>query len=81
METDRTGFPVTAQAALITEHEIFGTFEVEGGGWRYLRLRFPGLAGAGSTGGNRLSAAGSGAMRELDPDYPDWMVTVTNKVS
>ena len=80
VESIARGFQSQHRAALITEHEIFGTFEVEGGGWRYLRLRFrlwPGQGGLVETGFCQRILA---TVRELDPDYPDWMVSVTYRV-
>ncbi len=79
---DRTahGFRSQHRAALLTEHEVFGVLEAEGGGWKYLRLRFRVWPGQGSLVETVFRQRVLAAMRALDPDYPDWMVSVTYRV-
>ena len=80
VESTARGFQSQHRAALIGEHEIFGTFEVDGGGWRYLRLRLRVWPGQGSLVETGFRQRVLAEMRAIDPDYPDWMVTVTNRV-
>jgi small conductance mechanosensitive channel len=80
VETVARGFRSQYSAALITEPETFGTFEVDGGGWRYLRLRFRVWPGQGMLVETVFRERVLAEMRGIDPDYPDWMVTVTNRV-
>jgi small conductance mechanosensitive channel len=74
------GFQSQHRAALFTEHEIFGTFEVDGGAWRYLRLRFRVWPGQGSLVESVFKQIVLAEMRKLEPDYSDWMVNVTSRV-
>lgn len=64
-------------AIVLTEPEVLGVLHAEPGGWRYVRLKlrlWPGqTAIIETTFRQRLLAA----LRELDPGYADWMVTVT----
>ncbi|MBT8395723.1 MAG: mechanosensitive ion channel [Gemmatimonadetes bacterium] len=80
VESIARGFQSQHRAALVTEHEIFGTFVVEGGGWRYLRLRFRLWPGQGALVENLFRQRILAAVRELEPDYQDWMVSVTYRV-
>lgn len=74
------GFQSQHKAALVTEHEVFGTFDAEGAGWRFLRLRFRVWPGQGALVENIFRQRVLAAMRELDPEYPEWMVSVTYRV-
>ncbi len=74
------GFRSQHRAALVTDHEIFGIKEAEGGGWRYLRLRFRLWPGQGSLVETVFRQRVLAAMKELDPEYQDWMVNVTYRV-
>ena len=79
---DRTarGFRSQHRAALLTDHELFKTLDAEGGGWRYLRLRFRVWPGQGPLVETVFRQRVLAAMKELDPDYADWMVSVTYRV-
>lgn len=81
-EVDRlaVGFRAQHRAVLITEHEIFGIFDAGEGGWRYLRLRFRVWPGQGALIENVFRQRVVSAMRQRDPHYADWMVTVTYRV-
>jgi len=74
------GFQSQHRAALITEHEVFGIFEAEGGGWRYLRLRFRLWPGQGALVDSVFRQLLLAEIRKLDPEYPDWLITVTYRV-
>lgn len=74
------GFQSQHRAALITEHEVFGTFAAEGGAWRYLRLRFRVWPGQGALVENVFRQRILAQMKEFDPTYTEWMVTVTYRV-
>ena len=74
------GFRSQHRAALVTDHETFGIIEAEGGDWRFLRLRFRLWPGQGTLVETTFRQRVLAAMRELDPDYQDWMVSVTYRV-
>jgi len=74
------GFRSQHRAVPVTDHEIFGIQEAEGGGWRYLRVRFRLWPGQGSLIETVFRQRILAAMKELDPDYQDWMVNVTYRV-
>jgi small conductance mechanosensitive channel len=80
VEQTARGFQSQHKAALITEHEVFGTFDVDGDGWRFLRLRFRVWPGQGALVEDIFRQRVLAAMRELDPEYPEWMVSVTYRV-
>ncbi|HWV57737.1 MAG TPA: hypothetical protein VNZ57_09825, partial [Longimicrobiales bacterium] len=50
-------------------------------GWRYIRVRFRIWPGQQSVIENAVRQRAIAAMRELDPAYADWMVTVTYRIA
>ena len=80
IERIASGFQSQHRAALFTQHEIFGTFEVEGGAWRYLRLRFRVWPGQGALVESIFRQVALAEMRKLAPEYSDWMISVTYRV-
>lgn len=68
------------RSIILSEPEMFGVKEAKAGNWRYLRVKFrlwPGQTGIIETTYKQRVAA---AMKKLNPDYMDWMVTVTYRV-
>lgn len=74
------GFRSQHGAVLVTEHAIFDILEAEDGGWRYLRLRFRLWPGQGALVEHAFRQRVIAVMKEFDPEYPDWGVTVTYRV-
>ena len=65
---------------ILSEPEIFGVLEATPGPWRYLRIKFrlwPSQGGIIETTFKQRVVA---AMKKINPDFTDWMVTVTYKV-
>ena len=63
--------------AIVSEPELVGIREAEEGGWRFVRLKFrlwPGQQVLIEPGFRQRVVA---FMKTVDPDYADWMVTVT----
>lgn len=79
VEEAARGFRSQHQAA-ITDHELFGFLEAQGGGWRFLRLRFRVWPGQGTLVETVFRPRVLAAMRKLDPEYADWMVSITYRV-
>lgn len=68
-------------AILVTEPEPMGVHEAAPGGWRYLRVKFRLWPGQGGLIETTFRQRVLSAMRELDPSFQDWMVTVTYRVA
>jgi small conductance mechanosensitive channel len=65
---------------ILSAPEIFGVLEASPGPWRYLRIKFrlwPNQGGIIETTFKQRVVA---AMKKINPDFTDWMVTVTYKV-
>ena len=65
---------------ILSEPETFGVIEAGPGQWRYLRIKFrlwPGQTGIIETTFKQRVVA---AMKKINPDFADWMVTVTYRV-
>lgn len=74
------GMRAQHRAILITDPEVLGVLEAEPGGWRYLRVKFRVWPGQGQLVETVFRQRALAALRELDPGYADWMVTVTYRV-
>ena len=65
---------------ILSQPETVGVKEAKTGNWRYLRLKFrlwPGQTGIIETGFKQRVVA---ALKKRNPDYTEWMVTVTYRV-
>lgn len=62
---------------ILTAPEIMGVREAESGGWSYLRVKFRIWPGQNAVIESNFRQRVLAAMRDLDEDYADWMVTVT----
>ncbi len=60
--------------------ETLGVQDAEPGGWRFLRVKLHLWPGQGPLVETTLRQRVLAAMKRLDPDYQDWMVTVTWRV-
>lgn len=69
------------RSILITDPETFGVFRADPGGWRYLRMKFRVWPGQGALIEQTFRQRALAAMKELDPDYPDWMIAVTYRAA
>jgi len=68
------------RSIILSEPETFGVKEAEAGNWRYLRVKFrlwPGQTGIIETTYKQRVVA---ALKKFNPDFADWMVTVTYRV-
>jgi small conductance mechanosensitive channel len=75
-----TGMYNQHRSIILSEPEMLGVSEAEADNWRYLRFKFrlwPDQRGIIETTFKQRVVA---AMKKLDPDYADWMVTVTYRV-
>jgi small conductance mechanosensitive channel len=68
------------KSIILTQPEIFGLQETKGGNWRYLRIKFRLWPGQGALIENTFRQRVVAMMKELYPQYADWMVTVTYRV-
>lgn len=68
------------KSIILTQPEIFGLKETKGGNWRYLRIKFRLWPGQGALIENTFRQRVVAMMKELYPQYADWMVTVTYRV-
>lgn len=64
-------------AVILTEPEVMGVHEAVPGGWRYLRVKFRLWPGQGTILETSLKQRLLAALKQVHPDYADWMVTVT----
>ncbi|MFC1534651.1 mechanosensitive ion channel family protein [Thermodesulfobacteriota bacterium] len=75
-----TGMHSQHRSIILSEPEIFGVKEAKAGKWRYLRVKFrlwPGQTGIIETSYKQRVVS---VMKKHNPDYMDWMVTVTYRV-
>jgi moderate conductance mechanosensitive channel len=56
---------------------VLGVAETGPGGWKFIRLEFRLWPGQGPLIETRFVQRTLAAMRSMDPDYPDWKVSVT----
>jgi small conductance mechanosensitive channel len=71
------GMRAQHDAIVLTEPEIMGVQRAEPGGWRFLRIKFRLWPGQGALIENPFKQRVLAAMKGLDPNYADWMITVT----
>lgn len=64
-------------SASVSKPELLGTTAVEPGGWKYARLKFGLWPGQGALIEQTFKQRALAALRESQPDYGDWMITVT----
>ncbi len=69
------------RAIVVADPEVSGIYDADPGGWRYLRVMFRLWPGQGSLIETNFRQRALAAMREYDPAYPDWMVTVTYRIA
>jgi moderate conductance mechanosensitive channel len=74
------GLRAQQPAILLAEPEVLGPFAAEPGDWRFVRVRFLIWPGQGQFIETAFRARLLAALKRLDPDYADWMVTVTYRV-
>jgi small conductance mechanosensitive channel len=67
---------------IILDQPVIGKLEkAERGEWNFLRMRFKIWPGQQSLIENTLRQQGTSAMKTFDPNYADWMVTITYRAS
>jgi moderate conductance mechanosensitive channel len=62
---------------ILSEPELGNVETTEPGGWNYLRVQFKIWPGQGTLIENTFRQQINYAMKQFDPNYADWMVTVT----
>jgi moderate conductance mechanosensitive channel len=75
------GMRAQFNAILVTEPEIFGVRVADPGGWHYLRIRFRVWPGQGGIIENTFHQRVILEMRNIDPNYMNWMVNVVYRVT
>ena len=64
-------------AVILTEPELMGVRQAAPGPWQYLRIKFRLGPGQGPLIETTFKQRVLAAMKTLNPDYADWMITVT----
>jgi small conductance mechanosensitive channel len=64
-------------AIVLSEPEVSQVEAAHAGGWNYLRVRFKIWPGQGALIETAFKQRVVEAMKQLDPNYADWMVTIT----
>jgi moderate conductance mechanosensitive channel len=75
------GLRAQQRAVLLTEPEVVGPFTAEPDDWRFIRVKlriWPGQGGFVETAMRQRLLA---TLRTLDPDYADWMLTISYRAS
>jgi moderate conductance mechanosensitive channel len=75
------GMRAQQPAILLTDPEIMGPFDAAPGDWRFARLKLRLWPGQGPFIEGPLRQRLLATMRRLDPDYADWMLTISYRVS
>jgi small conductance mechanosensitive channel len=68
------------RAIILQQPEFFGIKEDKGGDWRFLKVKFRIWPGQGSLIENTFRQRVIPLMKNLYPDYAEWMITVTYRV-
>lgn len=68
-------------AIVLSDPEVLGIRDAEPGGWRYLRATLRLWPGQQATVEPVVRQRLLAALRERVPDYPDWMLSVTNRIA
>ena len=68
------------RALVLDEPEVFGVLGADPGGWRYVRVKFRLWPGQGAVIEGTFRQRVVAALREVVPDYPEWMVSVAYRV-
>src|SRR5690606_19130260 len=66
---------------VLSEPEILGVRKAGQGGWRFVRIKFRVWPGQGALIEGPFRQRVIHALRKLDPDYADWMVSVTYRTA
>lgn len=74
------GMRAQHRSIVVTDPEIFGVFEAEPAGWRYLRVKFRLWPGQGAIIETTFRQRVLAVMKEVDPEFADWMVAVSYRV-
>ncbi|CAN5797743.1 hypothetical protein BH23GEM9_BH23GEM9_16160 [soil metagenome] len=74
------GMRTQQPAILLTEPELLGPITADPDGWRFLRLKLRIWPGQNAFIENAMRQRLLATLRSLDPDYADWMLTITYRV-
>jgi hypothetical protein len=75
------GLRAQQPAILLTQPEVLGPFSADPGGWRFLRVKLRIWPGQHAFVENALRQRLLAALRGRDPDYADWMISVSCRVA
>ncbi|MBN1843109.1 MAG: mechanosensitive ion channel [Deltaproteobacteria bacterium] len=68
------------KAIILESPELFAVRRAESGGWQYARIKFRVWPGQGTLIETAFKQRIVARMKDIDPDYADWMVAVTYRV-
>ncbi|MGH7449344.1 MAG: mechanosensitive ion channel family protein [Longimicrobiales bacterium] len=74
------GLRAQQPAILLTDPEVLGPFDAAPGDWRFIRVKFRVWPGQGAFVENAFRQRTLAALKQLDAEYADWMLTVTYRV-
>lgn len=80
VERTARGLRAQHRSIVLRDPDILGVRPADPGGWRYLRVLFHMWPGQGALIETSYRQRLVAAVREVVPDYPDWMLTVTYRV-
>ena len=75
-----SGMRAQQPAIVVAEPEVLGPFAAGAGGWRFIRVKFRLWPGQGAFVENAFRQRTLAALRQMDAEYADWMLTVTYRV-
>jgi moderate conductance mechanosensitive channel len=75
------GLRAQQPAILLTQPEVLGPYSADPGGWRFLRVKLRIWPGQHAFVENALRQRLLAALRGRDPDYADWMISVSYRVA
>jgi moderate conductance mechanosensitive channel len=75
------GMRAQQPAIILTDPEVMGPFAAEPGDWRFIRVKLRIWPGQTAFIENAFRHRALAALKSLDPDYADWMLNVTYRIS
>jgi moderate conductance mechanosensitive channel len=75
------GLRAQQRALLLTEPEVVGPFTAEPDDWRFIRVKLRIWPGQGAFVETAMRQRLLATLRTLDPDYADWMLTISYRAS
>jgi moderate conductance mechanosensitive channel len=75
------GMRAQQPAILLTEPEVLGPFDAAPGDWRFIRVKFRLWPGQGAFVESAFRQRVLAALRRIDGDYADWMITISYRIA